>query len=98
MSNDSASDGQGEAAATGQPFVSPVPGLGAFTPPSNPYSQATWSYQRDMFLLLPLIIWTGGVLRLDVALFAIALALWALIYPIYGAWSLWRIKDANPKA
>lgn len=87
----SASDGATE------PFVAPVPGLDAVTPAADPWAKANLGYSRDRWLLIPMVLWPVGVLQRDAEALAIALGVWLLTYPLYGAWSLWRIKDADPK-
>jgi len=79
------------------PFVAPIPGLGAFTPAPDPYVQATFRYEGSQWLLMPLAFWTVGVFQGSWEALVIAFCVWVLSYPIYGLWSLWRIKDADPK-
>jgi hypothetical protein len=98
MTNDRAPPDSSDAASPPPPFVARAPGLGAFAPPPNLYAQATFRYERSVWLLAPLAFWAVGVAQRSVEAVAIALGAWILSYPIYGAWSLWRIRDADPKA
>jgi len=80
------------------PFVAPIAGLGGFTPPPDPIAEATWRFQRDRWLAAPLAFWTAGIFVHSLEVVAIALLFWTVSYPIYAAWSLWRLRDAAPKA